>query len=72
MGVPEFWRFNGSVLTFYQLEQDHYQEVEMSPTFPWVSKDVFYHFFKQGKKIGEAQALRELKTWVQENSGSSA
>ena len=68
MGVPEFWRFNGSVLTIYQLEQDCYQEVEISPTFPWVSKEIFYQFFRQGKRIGEAQAIRELKAWVQDNA----
>lgn len=67
MGVPEFWRFNGSVLTIYQLEQDQYREVDISSTFPWVSKEVFYHFWAQGKKIGEAQALRELKRWVEKN-----
>lgn len=68
MGVPEFWRFNGSELTIYQLEQDQYREVDRSPTFAWASKDVFYHFLKQGKKVGEAQAIRELKGWVEKNS----
>ncbi|MGB7415309.1 MAG: Uma2 family endonuclease [Thermosynechococcaceae cyanobacterium] len=72
MKVPEFWRFNGSILTIYQLQQDQYQEVEISPTFPWVSKELFYHFFKQGKKIGEAQAIRELKAWVLQQNDSSA
>ena len=71
LGVPEFWRFNGSVLTIYQLEQDQYLEVDISPTFPWVSKEVFYHFWQQGKKIGEAQAIRELKEWVKKNGGPS-
>ncbi|NJK30748.1 MAG: Uma2 family endonuclease [Acaryochloris sp. SU_5_25] len=72
MGVPEFWRFNGSVLTIYQLEQNQYCEVNLSPTFPWVSKEVFYHFLQQGKTLGEAQALRELKGWVQQQMGSSS
>lgn len=67
MGVPELWRFNGSDLTIYQLEQGNYRTVEVSPTFPWVPKDVFYHFFKQSKRIGEAQALRDLKQWVQQH-----
>ena len=64
MGVPEFWRFDGSVLRFYQLEQHQYAEVEISPTFPWVSKAVYYDFLKQCKTIGEAQAIRELKQWI--------
>lgn len=71
LGVPEFWRFNGSVLTIYQLEQDQYLEVDISPTFSWVSKEVFYHFWKQGKQIGKAQAIRELKQWVQKSYGPS-
>ena len=71
MGVPEFWRFNGSVLTIYKLEQDQYREVDASPSFSWVSKEVFYHFLQQGKKVGEAQALRELKGWVGQQLGSS-
>lgn len=71
LGVPEFWRFNGSVLTIYQLEQDQYQEVSISPTFSWVPKEVFYHFLQQGKTVGEAQALRELKTWIEHHAGSS-
>jgi Uma2 family endonuclease len=71
MGVPEFWRFNSSVLTIYQLQQNHYCEVNLSPTFPWVSKGVFYHFLQQGKTLGEAQALRELRGWIQQQLGSS-
>ena len=64
MGIPEFWRFNGSALRIYQLEQDQYSEVECSPTFPWAAKEVYYNFLRQCKHIGEAQAIRELKQWV--------
>lgn len=64
MGVPEFWRFDGSVLQIYRLERDQYSEVEISPTFPWVVKAVYYDFLRQCKQIGEAQAIRELKQWV--------
>lgn len=71
MGVPELWRFNGSVLTIYHLEQDQYRQAETSPSFPWVAKDVFYHFLAQGKTVGEAQALRELKGWVGQAMASS-
>lgn len=70
--MPEFWRFNGSVLTLYQLDQDQYQEVDVSPTFPWVPKAVFYHFLQQGQMVGEAQALRDLKNWIENNVEPSA
>lgn len=72
MGVPEFWRFNGSVLKIYQLGQGQYREVEISPTFPWSSKEIYYDFFKQCRKIGEAQAIRELKRWIQKHAEDSA
>lgn len=65
LGVPELWRFNGTILRIYQLSQGEYQEVEVSPTFPWAPKDVFYRFLEQCKTQGEAQAHREFRAWVQ-------
>jgi Uma2 family endonuclease len=67
LGVPEFWRYNGRVLTIYQLGQGEYQEVESSPTFPWVAKKRLYEFLSQCKTQGEAQAIREFRDWVLEN-----
>lgn len=65
MGVPEFWRYNGEVLKIYQLSQGVYQEVDISPTFSWVQKEIFYHFLEQCKIQGEAQAIRSFRSWVQ-------
>jgi Uma2 family endonuclease len=64
IGIPEFWRFNGQVLTIYQLVEGTYEEVNASPTFPWLDKDIFYTFLKQSRIEGEAQAVRALKEWV--------
>lgn len=47
MGVPEFWRFNGQVWRIYQLHAGQYQEVDASPTFPFVPKQRFYDFLQQ-------------------------
>lgn len=38
MGVPEFWRYNGSLLQVYTLAGGQYSEVETSPTFAPVSR----------------------------------
>jgi Uma2 family endonuclease len=65
LGVPELWRFNGQVLTLYQLQGNQYAEVLVSPTFPWADKTLFYKFLKDCKSIGEAQAQRQLSAWVQ-------
>lgn len=46
IGVPEFWRFNGSVLRIYVLNDGQYIEVEQSPTFAQVSVKEIPRFMK--------------------------
>lgn len=65
MGVPEFWRYNGETLSIFQLIQRQYQEVEVSPTFPWVPKEIFYRYLEQCKQDGEIPALNDLRSWLQ-------
>lgn len=67
LGVPEFWRYDGEILRIYQLQQGEYQEVEVSPTFPWVPKQIFYRFLEQCKAEGEAPAHHALRAWVMAN-----
>jgi len=50
MGVPEFWRYNGKQWRIYQLQADHYIEVETSPTFPIIKKEEFYTFLDKAKQ----------------------
>jgi Uma2 family endonuclease len=64
LGVPEFWHFNGRTLIIYRLQNQQYTEVDVSPTFPWANKDVFYTYLNHCKSIGEAQALRQLAAWI--------
>lgn len=64
LGVPELWRYDGKVLRVYQLQQGVYGEVNISPTFPWMSKDRFDRFLAQCKAEGEAPAEQALRTWV--------
>jgi Uma2 family endonuclease len=37
LGIPEFWKYNGRVLKFYQLLEGNYVECEFSMAFPLVS-----------------------------------
>jgi Uma2 family endonuclease len=67
MGVPEFWRYNGEILTIYQLQAGQYQEVEASPTFPAVPKEKLYEFLKECAEQGETQAKHNLRVWVREH-----
>jgi Uma2 family endonuclease len=67
LGVPEFWRFNGKVWRVYQLEEGSYVEVEVSPTFPQVSKERLYSFLAQAKE-DEIEAVQSLRAWWNERS----
>lgn len=64
MGIPEFWRYNGEVWRIYCLRGEQYQEVEMSPTFPWAEKFRLYEFLAAARE-SEAGAERALRQWVQ-------
>lgn len=65
MGVFEFWRYVGKTLSIFQLIQSQYKEVEVSPTFPWVPKAIFYRYLDQCKRDGEIPALNDLRSWLQ-------
>jgi Uma2 family endonuclease len=61
LGVPEFWRYNGSVLRIFQLIQGQYREVEASPSFPNIPKEELYQFLRDSAEMGETQARKELR-----------
>lgn len=65
LGVPEFWRFNGKVWRIYQLQEEVYVEVEVSPTFPQVPKEQLYGFLEKAKE-DEIEAVQSLRAWWQE------
>ncbi|BAY62897.1 hypothetical protein NIES22_29730 [Calothrix brevissima NIES-22] len=66
MGIPEFWRYNGTVLRIYQLEAEKYLEVEFSPTFTYIAIKEIPRFIQASKQNGEIATTRAFRTWVQE------
>lgn len=69
LGVPEFWRYNGKTLTIYTLQDSCYQAVQISPTFPMISKEQLYQFLSACAQQGETQAKRSLRLWIRQNHG---
>ena len=65
IGVPEFWRFNG-IWRVYQLQEGVYVEVEASPTFPRVPKELLYQFLEQARE-DEIKAVQSLRAWFQQS-----
>lgn len=68
MGVPEFWRYDGSKWLIYQLENREYLEVSSSPTFPIVPKEILYEFLAVAQ-TDEVEAETSLRNWVRNMSG---
>ena len=64
--VPEFWRYNGKMLTIYILDRGEYQESEKSLNFPILSKAIVYEFISQCRSNGETQAKRAFRRKIQE------
>ncbi len=66
MGIPEFWRYNGTVLRIYVLSEGQYTEVETSPTFSSVLVKQIPKFIIQAKKDGQMSTIRAFRNWVRE------
>ncbi|GAA6615822.1 hypothetical protein NUACC26_016200 [Scytonema sp. NUACC26] len=64
MGIPEFWRYNGSELRVYRLSGKQYCEGNSSPTFAPVSVKEIPQFIEAARKNGEIAAIRAFRTWV--------
>ncbi|MBD2208082.1 Uma2 family endonuclease [Calothrix sp. FACHB-1219] len=66
MGIPEFWRYNGTVLRVYTLSGSQYSEVEFSPTFAPVPVKDIPRFIQESKKIGQLAAKSAFRDWVRQ------
>ena len=66
IAVPEFWRFNGTVLGIYTLSNGKYSEVELSPTFGSVPVREIPRFIQEAKKNGEMATTRTFRAWVKQ------
>jgi Uma2 family endonuclease len=66
MGVPEFWRYDGSTLRVYSLVADEYVQQEMSPTFAPIPVAEMPRFLKEAREIGEIPMVKKFRAWVQQ------
>jgi Uma2 family endonuclease len=66
MGIPEFWRYNGSVLRIYKLESGQYVESSDSPTFTPIAVTEIPRFIKESRKVGEMTCTRNFRNWIRQ------
>ena len=69
MGIPEFWRYNGTRLRIYRLESGEYQESDSSLTFPGVTIKEIPKFIQESRKVGELASTRNFRNWVRQQLG---
>jgi Uma2 family endonuclease len=66
MGIPEFWRYNGSVLRIYRLESGQYVQCNNSPTFTPIAVTEIPKFLQQSRKVGEITCTRNFRNWIRQ------
>lgn len=71
LGVPEVWRYDGSSLTVYQLEDKRYQVCDRSPTLPMLPPSEIIRFLEQSKTMGETTLIRSFRNWVRNRMAMS-
>ena len=67
LSVGEVWRYDGTVLKFYQLQSGKYVNVDRSPTFKMLSPDRVLEFLTDSQIHGINRAVKLLKEWIQLN-----
>lgn len=67
LGVPELWRWNNGVLQFWVLNQQHYQQVQHSATFPQLSATDLEPFIALADQTDQTTLIRRFRAWVREN-----
>jgi Uma2 family endonuclease len=69
MGVPELWRLDRAGLTFFVLNEGHYDVAEASRAFPMLRPETVVEFLEMSRAEGRTRALRAFREWVRGNVG---
>jgi Uma2 family endonuclease len=68
LGVPELWRYKKQGLEIFLLQDGKYVKSPSSPNFPNIPiVDLVNEYVRQCLTIGRSQAIRNFRSWVQEN-----
>ncbi len=64
LGVPEFWRYDGSILTIYHLREGRYQPSEVSGSLPLLTGAVLTEFLARTSKEDQYDILLAFEEWL--------
>jgi len=66
LGVPEVWRYNGTVLTILVLEGGSYAERDASLALPILTPAVLEQLIQEHTTMDSIPWIRKLREWVRE------
>lgn len=77
LGVPEIWRYDGEVVTIYQLTEKPesatsvYVERDTSTALPLLTAQLLTEMYDRMRKEGELNALLAFDEWLRSHAGST-
>jgi len=66
IGSPEFWRYDGKMLTFYELAAGKYVETTKSRAFPWLASSDVQRFIAMSRTKGQTATEKAWREWLRE------
>jgi Uma2 family endonuclease len=66
MKVPEVWRWDGEMLSFWFLKRGKYAEKAISRSFPMLAAHEMARFVRMRGTMSETKLLRSFREWVRE------
>jgi Uma2 family endonuclease len=68
-GVKEIWRYDGKHVVFYQLNDEKYEEIANSRSFPILASELMTKFVLRTKNKGQSAILRDFRLWLKNQIG---
>ncbi len=62
--IPQIWCTDGQQLRFLILKGNEYEQVERSPTIPWVTAEELMVFVRRRGQVSDTQLMKEFRAWV--------
>lgn len=65
VGVPEIWRYDGSELRIFHLENTLYAAHDESAALSVLTRDVLSQFLAESKSLRRTAWIRRVRSWIQ-------
>jgi Uma2 family endonuclease len=67
IGVPEVWRYDGTMVRIERLEGEHYVSADTSVAFPILTSQALSDFLGQSRRSTRLSLLKAFRDWIQKN-----